>query len=709
MKKTKNIKRDILWRVYLLYFFVLLFGVAIVVKLIYIQYNLGDELIAKAEKQELRFFNLEANRGNIYDDEGSLLATSIPIFDIRMDVDSENISDKLFYDNVDSLAYRFSKLFPEKSTAFYKRKLTNARKDGNRFLLMATKVNYDQLMEIKNFPILRLGKYKGGLIVIPKTQRQLPYGDLAKRTIGYLNEKEKLYVGLEGAFANVIQGVDGKQLKRRINNGDWIPVNDENDILAEDGKDIITTIDVKLQDVAENALYQHLIDHGAKQGCAVLMEVATGHIKAIANLRYDSASKSYEESYNFAVGQSIEPGSTFKLVSMMAGLEQEKFTLRDSVKTGNGWVQFYDRTMKDSHKIGDGYLTARESFEYSSNVGVSLFINNAYKNKPEEFIQFIYDLPLNKKLGLSIPGEGNPLIKHPYQIDIWYGTSLPWMSIGYELQITPLQVLTVYNAVANNGRMVKPMFVKEIRQGGRVLETFETETINKSICSQSTIDSLKSLMEGVVERGTASLTLKNTVYKIAGKTGTAQIASGAKGEKEYNKTDYNASFVGYFPADDPKYSCIVVVNNPTKGKIYGSSVAAPVFKEIADKVYATQLDIQAREGYWATAYNQALEGRGKTEDLKTLYEVFNYATVLEKYSDWSAFKADSSNVSLEAIPVEEAAVPNVKGMGARDAIFLLEKAGLKTKLIGRGLVSSQSLRAGTTVEKGKIITLNLSN
>ena len=706
MKKFKNIKRDILWRVYLLYFFVLLFGVAIVLKLIYIQYNEGEVLLKKAQKQELEFFNLDANRGNIYAEDGNLLATSIPIFDIRMDVDSDNISDKLFFSNVDSLSYHLSKLFPNKSLEQYKQKLSKARKRGNRFLSLAKKINYEQLQQLKTFPILRLGKHKGGLIVIPKTIRKMPYGNLAKRTIGYKNIEQNLFVGLEGAYSKIIQGVNGKQLKRRVNNGDWIPVNDENDIQPIDGKDIITTIDVHLQDVAENALYQHLIDHGAFQGCAILMEVATGHIKAIANLRYDSVSSTYEESYNFAVGQSVEPGSTFKLISMMAALEHKKFNLTDSVETGEGFTKFYDQTMTDVHKMKDGMLTVREAFELSSNVGISKLINEAYKEKPEKFIQFVYDIPLNQKLGIEIQGEGKPVIKHPYQIDRWYGTSLPWMSIGYELQVTPLQMLSVYNAVANDGRMVKPMFVKEIRQGGKVLNSFKTKVINKSICSRRTVDSLQSLLEGVVQRGTASLTLKNTVYKIAGKTGTAQIAKGNQG---YNKSDYNASFAGYFPADDPKYSCIVVVSNPTRGRIYGSSVAAPVFKEIADKVYATQLDIQAREGYWATGINQSLEGRGKTEDLKTLYETFNYETVLEKYSDWSSFKADSTNVELTALAMDQTKVPNVRGMGARDAIFLLEKAGLRTRVMGRGLVSSQSIRAGKNVEVGSVITLNLSN
>jgi cell division protein FtsI (penicillin-binding protein 3) len=342
----------------------------------------------------------------------------------------------------------------------------------------------------------------------------------------------------------------------------------------------------------------------------------------------------------------------------------------------------------------------------SSNVGISKIITEAFKGEPSKFVDFIYSLPLNKKLGIEIQGEGKPYIKHPSHKKVWYGTSLPWMSIGYELTLTPLQILSIYNAVANNGKLVKPVFVKEIKQGGKLIKSFKTEVINKKICSQQTIDSLKSILEGVVQRGTASLVLKNTIYKIAGKTGTAQIANGKSG---YNKRNYNASFVGYFPADNPKYSCIVVVNNPTKGRIYGSSVAAPVFKEIADKVYATQLDIHAKEDYWVNESNQVVRGKGKTSDLKVLYETFNENTVLEQYSSWSSFKADSTNIQLSALEFTNAKVPNVKGMGARDAIYLLEQMGLKVNAIGRGLVSSQSVRPGSKAKIGKQITLNLTN
>ncbi|MCK4639399.1 MAG: penicillin-binding protein 2, partial [Bacteroidales bacterium] len=423
--------------------------------------------------------------------------------------------------------------------------------------------------------------------MIPKTIRKMPFKELAKRTIGYENKKENLFVGLEGAYSEYLEGKKGKQLRQRICNGDWKPIQDENEIEPQNGKDIITTIDINIQDVAENALLEHLKEHKAFQGCAILMEVETGYIKAIANLQYDSSDNKYKESYNYAFAENVEPGSTFKLASMIAVIEDRKVNLSDTIDTGDGWIVYYNRTMRDAYKIRDGKITCREAFEKSSNVGVSMIIWDAYKKNPEKFVEHLYDMSLNKPLGIEFQGEGHPFIKHPKDKKIWYGTTLPWMSVGYEISLTPLQILTFYNAVANGGKMVKPMFVKEIRQTGKTIKTFKPVVINKSICSKRTIDTVQSLLEGVVERGTAK-SLNNSIYKIAGKTGTAQIANKNKG---YNKGFYNASFVGYFPADDPKYSCIVVVNKPSGGKYYGSSVAAPVFKEIADKVYATQLDI----------------------------------------------------------------------------------------------------------------------
>ena len=700
----KDIKKDILWRVYLVYLGILFFGIVIIGKIVYIQFYEGNALIKKARQQELKYFNIEAVRGNICASDGSLLATSVPVFEIRMDVSSNLISDEFFNKKVDSLAYCLSKLFKNKSKKEYLSDLKNARKKGNRYFRLKQKVKYEQLKELRTFPILRLGKYRGGLIVIPKTIRKMPFKELAKRTIGFENKKENLFVGLEGAYSEYLEGKMGKQLRQRICNGDWKSIQDENEIEPQNGKDIITTIDINIQDVAENALLEHLKEHKAFQGCAILMEVETGYIKAIANLQYDSSDNKYKESYNYAFAENVEPGSTFKLASMIAVIEDKKVNLSDTIDTGDGWIVYYNRTMRDAYKIRDGKITCREAFEKSSNVGVSMIIWDAYKKNPEKFVEHLYDMSLNKPLGIEFQGEGHPFIKHPKDKKIWYGTTLPWMSVGYEISLTPLQILTFYNAVANRGKMVKPMFVKEIWQTGKIIKTFKPVVINKSICSKRTIDTVQSLLEGVVERGTAK-NLNNSIYKIAGKTGTAQIANKNKGYSEF----YNASFVGYFPADDPKYSCIVVVNKPSGGKYYGSSVAAPVFKEIADKVYATQLDIHQQNEEEQGEIYIPLVTAGNQSDLQKFYQTFDFPIdTLSSTAEWVVTSRNDNSVKFGEKRIKPEIVPNVYGMSAKDAIYILENLGMRTKLRGKGIVKNQSVKAGSKVRKGTEITLNLS-
>ncbi|MCF8236050.1 MAG: transpeptidase family protein [Bacteroidales bacterium] len=699
-----NNKREILWRVYLVYLGILVFALMIIGKVIQIQFSEGPQLLRDSRENELRYFTREAVRGNICADNGNLIATSVPIFDIRMDVDSDLISEKLFYDKLDSLAQAFSVLFNDRSSYQYKQALIRARKAHNRYYLIKRNVTYNQLKQIKQFPILRRGKYRGGLIIIPKTKREMPFRELARRTIGYANEKEDLFVGLEGAYHEVLRGTDGVRLMRRVNNGDWIPVHDENEIEPENGKDIITTLDIDIQDVAEHALLKHLIQHEAYQGCAMLMEVKSGRVKAIANLKYDSATGQYGEYYNYAIAECVEPGSTFKLASMLIMLEDDKIKLTDTVSTGDGWTMYYNRTMQDVHKIGDGLITAREAFEQSSNVGISRLIYRSYKDKPEKFVNKLYEMGLSKALGIDIPGEGEPYIKHPDQREIWYGTTLPWMSIGYEISMTPLQILTFYNAIANGGQMVKPMFVEEVREAGGIVEEFEPEVLNNAVCSKKTIKTLRSLLEGVVERGTGQ-GLKNTIYKIAGKTGTAQIANRNLG---YDKDNYTSSFVGYFPADHPKYSCIVVISRPTKGYYYGSSVAAPVFKEIADKVYATQLDIPMEKEIQEHDSQYPYYVLARASDISTVIrECKINADTSQLASEWGVVMPGEDKARLMSRFINNNEVPNLKGMNAEDAIYILEKLGMQTKISGRGIVQSQSIAPGSRPQQGRMIKLNL--
>lgn len=702
-KRKKDIKADILWRVFLVYIAMFIFGLAIIAKVIYIQVAEGDELLARADSLTIRYFNVEASRGNICAVDESLLATSVPMFDIRMDVASPLISNEDFQQQVGPLADGLSRLFKNKSAWEYKSTLIKQRQKGNRYFLIRNNVTYEELQVLRELPLLKRGKYKGGLIIQPKTRRQKPFGSLALRTIGYENATEDLYVGLEGAYTEVLSGKNGKQLRRRINNGDWVPVFDENEVEPVNGRDIITTIDVNLQDVAESSLYDHLVEHNARWGCAVLMEVETGHIKAIANLTRINGTSKYREDYNYAVGQSVEPGSTFKLPSMIALFEDGLTNLDDTMDIGKGYAMYSGLTIKDVHGIRDGKVSIREVFEKSSNVGVSKLVNEKYSSQPRKFIDRLYEMSLNESLDLEIPGEGTPYIKNPKDKS-WSKVSLPFMSIGYELRLTPLQTLTFYNAIANNGRMVRPMFVKEIREAGRVQKRFETVTINKSVCSDQSLAMAHEILEGVVQQGTAT-SLKSAPYRVAGKTGTAQIATPNKG---YDKTNYNASFVGYFPADNPKYSCIVVVSRPSTGRYYASSVAVPVFKEIADKVYATNLEIQ-QEDTLPNSTSYPLYATGYQEELKKLYHSFEIPLdSMSTNAEWAIALQSDSSVLLDTRIFREGLVPNVKGMGARDAVYVLENLGLKVQVTGRGFVREQSIKAGTRLTKGGQITIRLS-
>ncbi len=700
-------RKDILWRVYLVYIGVLIFCLLIIGKAAYIQFTQKDDLLAKANEQEIKYFNLEASRGNILDRDGNFLASTIPVFEIRMDVNSELISEKFFYDKVDSLSACLAELFKDRSKKFYKDKLIKARKDGNRYFLIRNRATYDDLQQLRKFPIFRLGKYKGGLISIQKASRDMPYKDLARRTIGYENKQENLFVGLEGAYTDVLSGKDGKELRRKINDGDWIPIDDKQQLEPIDGQDIVTTIDINIQDVAENALLKNLQENEAFQGCAVLMEVSTGDILAIANLRLNSKTGVYEESYNYAIGENFEPGSTFKLASVIAALEDHKIKLDDTLSIGKGVTYYYRRRMQDVHAIGDGHITVREAFEQSSNVGISKIITRCYENDPGKYTAHMRKMSIDKPLGIEIAGEGKPRMRDPKDKAYWSGVTLPWMSIGYGITMTPLQILTLYNAVANDGVMVKPRFVKEIQQGGTIIKNFDTQIINPSICSKQTIKKVKSLLEGVVLRGTATM-LKDSVYQIAGKTGTAQIAEGKKG---YAQKLYNATFVGYFPADAPKYSCIVVINKPHNGKIYGGAVAAPVFKEVADHVYASNLEIQKdplRNMHGQKKF--PTPASGYYEDLKTCLQVMDYRVPSAESSNVIIYAdKDSQKLDIKPTDTDKSKVPDVMGMNPKDAIYLIEKSGMVAMVTGKGMVSAQSIPAGSDILPGSIVRLNLSN
>ena len=704
----KEIKKDILLRVYVVYFGILIFGLAIIGKAIYIRSSEGKELLEKARKQEMRFFPVEATRGNICSDDGTLLATSVPIFDIRMDVSSDLITDNLFKKQVDSLASRLSILFGDKRSSEYKNLLWEGRRDTDRYLLIHKNVTYSQLKQMRKFPILKLGTYKGGMIVIPQFQRKLPFENLARRTIGYENvvAKDKVYVGLEGSFTKNLQGTGGKRLMRRIGNGAWMPVDIENDVEPQNGDDVITTLDINLQDLAESALKKELIADSADHGCVIVMETKTGYIKAIVNLGKGPHGV-YDEYFNYAIADRSEPGSTFKLASFLVGLEDGKITMDQPINLGNGTMNYHGRTMSDAHKM-TGTLLARQVFEKSSNVGTSKLIYNAYASEPQKYIDGLYRMSLNLPLNLQIAGDNAAYIKNTKD-PTWSAVSLPWMSIGYEVSITPLQTLTLYNAVANNGVMVRPLFVKEIRKNGQVVQSFPPVVINPHICSPATIQKAHELLEGVVERGTGTA-LKNPIYKVAGKTGTAQVALNNKGYGQGTKTiKYKGSFVGYFPADHPRYSIIVVINNPSKGKYYGGAVAAPVFKEIADRIFATLHDVNNPPPADTTGHLIPRANTGVQKDIEDAYAWLNVTTKpVNPAAQWAVPVSSSSSVMLLPSAHHQGTMPDVTGMGVKDAVFLLEQMGLKVLLNGKGNVIKQSISPGKMYLKGTIVMLELA-
>ncbi|MBE9466953.1 MAG: transpeptidase family protein [Bacteroidetes bacterium] len=700
-----DVKKDILIRVGFVYVFMIVFAIVIIGRVGYLQ-TVEKNKWDKANTLTMKDITIEANRGDICAEDGRLLASSVPYYEIRMDLKSEAITNKIFNDNIDSLAISLSRLFADKTKSEYKRQLISARYRCERYHLIKRKVNYKKLKQLKNFPLFRLGRYKGGFIYSQENKRIQPFVNLASRTIGYLNKGESgTIVGVEGAYNRDLKGVNGVKLMQKISSNVWMPIKDENQIESQDGKDIITTIDINIQDVAQNALLSQLKKHNAGHGCVVLMEVKTGEIRAIANLTRDKFGN-FQEEYNYAIGESTEPGSTFKLASLIVALEDGYVDLDDSIETGGGLVKYHGFPVRDSKRGGHGKITVKQVFEVSSNVGVSKIITKYYSNNEKKFVKRLYSMHLNETTGIEIKGEGKPYIKYPGDT-LWSGISLPQMSIGYEIRSTPLQILTFYNAVANDGILVKPKLVKAIKYHGEITKTFATEVINHSICSKSTINKVKKMLEGAVEEGTAR-NLKNSNYKIAGKTGTAQIANKKYGYKYQSKVSYQASFVGYFPADNPKYSCIVVVNAPSNNVYYGNLVAGPVFKEIADKVYSTDINLQSSMNNSILKENIPYSKSGYGKDLDRVCADLSIPVLHNDInSDWVVTTKTNSNVLCQNRFIKNLLVPNVKGMGIRDALFILENIGLKVLVEGAGSVNKQSISPGTRIRKGNEIILKL--
>ncbi len=663
-------KKNILSRLYIFFVFLTLFFIAIIYQLTNIQYVDGDKYRSLSEKRTIKNDTIHANRGNVYADDGSLLATSMSRYEIRMDA-SKPDDNTVFEENIQALSVELSKMLGKPSDYYVRliRQARNRKPKPNRYLFIARNIGYLDYQKMKTFPIFNLGMYGGGFIAEQSTKREHPLGKIAERTIGY--DDYRGAPGIEGAYKTFLKGSYGVRRKQRISQGQWKPISDTNEVEPQDGRDVITTINVNMQDIAHHSLLRQLEYYEAEHGCVVVMETKTGEIKAISNLGRGKSGKYYEKR-NYALWESHEPGSAFKVMSMVAALELKVIDSSTVVDTGTGKYRMYGRNISDSHRGGYGKISAARALEVSSNIAFARLVDENFNKNPNKFINQLKKMHLDDKLGLPIKGEGKPNIPAPGDNN-WSKNALPSIAYGYNLLLTPLQTLTFYNAIANNGEMVKPRMVKEIRSWDKKVEIFNKEVIDSKICSSTTISKVQEMLKNVVVRGTGQK-LYDDNFSMAGKTGTARTEYA--NFEEWNKDKkYISSFTGYFPAENPKYSCIVVIHKPNLKKgYYGADVSGPVFKDIAQKIYT---------------------------DAPLLKEIIN---VEPKFASVTSDFEKYNSVSEKQLKT----VPNVTGMVVMDAVSLLENLGLKVTFFGNGKVKNQSIEIGEKVVKGATIKLELS-
>jgi cell division protein FtsI (penicillin-binding protein 3) len=703
-----EIRRAITLRFGIVYFAIALFGLVIISRILIIQNTDTEKWSQTAKDLKNNTEEIWAKRGNICADDGSILSTSVPYYELRLDLRAPGIK-KVFEKESELFVQEMSSFFGFSASDF-RIKLKDAyAKQKSWFLLNPKQIDHNKFQEFKQLKYSSRSHFGSGLVVVTENRRILPHGDLASRTIGVLNKGvyggvhgNVGYTGVEGLCENYLAGLNGMALKRNFS-GSWIstPL-----VEPQEGKDVITTINVNLQDYAQTALGKQMDISQAEWGTAIVMEVKTGNIKAIANIGRKKDG-TYGETYNFAFGHAgcSEPGSTFKLMALMADMEEGYGDTAALFDTGKGIWEYKGQKMKDSDYDhgGHGLISVKKIFELSSNIGVARIIVKHFEGKESQFIDRIYSWGLNKPLGLGFMGEAEPYIKYPTD-QSWWGPSLAWIAHGYEIKIAPIQTLAFYNAVANNGVMVKPKFIEEIREDGIPVRKFKTDVINPSICSKETLGMAQALLKGVVEKGTGR-NLRNPYYTLAGKTGTAVIANENKGYTSGGAKKYQASFCGYFPAEDPKYSIIVVIVGP-QGAFYGGSVAGPVFRGIADKVYASYLEPASDS---IPPYNEVpLVKPGLKEDVLLFTQELGFKTQSQNMmAERVTVAYDTMTVYISGVTDTPGLLPDVIGMGAGDAVFLLEKSGYKTRTNGFGRVFRQSPSPGMPCTKGELITLEL--
>ena len=695
-----TVKKDIRFRVYVAFTCICLLGIAVLFKAAHIQAVEGERLRQMSDDMHTRTTTLPAERGNIYTEEGQLLCSTIPQFDVR--IDFTVIKPETFKEKVDSLAMCMSELFGDASKEKYKQQLITAYQQKKRYYLLKKNLPYYQYQAVRSFPIFNKGKRRGGFIEEPKMKRINPYGMLAYRTIGLWRENSQA-IGMEATYDSVLNGENGTRIETKMTGGVWVPV-DGAEVEPQDGKDLVTTLDIGIQEVAEHAMMSVLQQYECLYGTCIVMEVETGKIRALVNLGRQK-NGSYWEDFNYAMIPT-EPGSTFKLMTLIALLTDGYINVEDKINANGGTMRFGNRTMRDSH-LGLGVMTIRDAFAHSSNVAMAKLAYDHYYKDPDAYVNQLKKLHLHERTGIDIAGERRPLVKTTKN-QSWSATTLPWMAHGYEILISPLHTCMVYNAVANGGKMMRPYLISAVREYGKNVKTFQPQVIEEAIGDSSMVAQLQACTREVAITGTARH-IQGPFYNISGKTGTAQVAD--KGIK-YSDRVYQGSFVGYFPSEKPKYTVAVVIRTkPHSGAYYGGTIAAPVFRMVADKIFANSkgswmgpLDSIAR-----TSKSTMLAQQATANAYRTLLSSLGKKTDIEPNNQVVKLVADSTKkVNIQPGSVVKGFVPDVSGLGLKDAVYLLEKEGLQVHIKGRGRVIAQSIAPGSRIPKGQTIVLQLS-
>lgn len=701
-----EIKRDILWRVYLSFLGVVLLSFIVLGRAFYIQNVEGDHWRSMSDSMHQRFVELDAERGTIYSEDGQMLSTSVPYFDLYMDFGADGLREKngkRFKDNLDSFAISLAGMFPDKTSSEYKKELKQAYNTKDRYYLIKKGLSFEEYKEFRAFPLVRLGRNKSGIIAEVKSRRLNPFGLLAKRTIG-LSRDNAQNVGLERRFDSLLKGTTGKRLVRFIAGGAAVPV-EGYEIDPENGRDVITTLDIQMQDIVESALMKMMVQSASQYGTCLVMETKTGKIKAIANLGRDK-NGDYGENLNYAL-QTTEPGSTIKLATLLAVLDHGTSRITDLVEvgsTGNAYVGV--RNVNDAERAPKPVMTVRECFAHSSNVGISKIAYKAFASEPDLYKNYLHKFHLDKRTGIDLVGEDAPVLPRLKRNKEGLHAMIT-ASFGYAIEVSPLHTLMLYNAIANNGRMMKPYLVNSIRNNGVTVKEFEPTVLDEAIAKEKVVQAARNCMEAVTTEGTAKDVFKDSPFPVAGKTGTAHVAGG---DIKYYDGVYQASFVGYFPADKPEYTCIVLIKtSPHAPMHYGGQLAAPVFKEIANKIYA--MYVQGKKGMTlpVTADSSMFSYAGFTPDVRNVYEQVNMKPVdSARKNTWSIIYSNNYKPVIKGNPVVKNQMPDLFHMTLKDALYELENRNMKVIVKGRGKVVAQDIAPGAAISKDQTVTLLLN-